>query len=612
MLNQEMMKLYKENGTSPFGACLPSLLQMPFLIVLYSLIRGLSYVVPKGQTYTNAAGRQSSVSQRPGAPRRVISQRIRKCTKHWWPAMAKCIGGSGWICRPFRSRIMPTRAVRAKRYWSCLIWCSLVLRCSCSIYQMKQMNSRNPQAAAANPQMQQMQKFFPIIFGVIYLRVPAGATIYMVVSSAMRIGTQEFMFRTGMVTPVVHEREIGSAQGAAKGEGETAASEGGQEDVDGDGRDGGCQGHVAAGQERRRRPTVPRRTAGRPPTGRSRRRGSERRTAGRRATRTSRTHRHPKPTRGRARSGQERLDSAWSGLKWRGRPSKRRPNRHWTSWALPSADAEVIVVDEPKTGLFGRVRVEARVRARVRPVGARPRRERSRRSGGGRSGQGGQGARGAARAVSGPPTGGGGRSRARGTDGASRRPCCRSPAATAHGTTTAGTGSGTSRSARRRRNRSKATTTGAASVEGSSNGSGAPSAEKAPQRSTEAKETEDMAEGMTLEEQGEVGRAFVADLLSEFGMEGTVETRLLDEDTVEIAALGEDLGNPGRPTGIDAGRAAGPDPRRGPASVPVAHGPHPGRRGRATGSGARRRSSVSACRSPKRSWPRARRRRSSR
>ena len=40
LLNQEMMRLYKENGTSPFGACLPSLLQMPFLIVLYTLIRG--------------------------------------------------------------------------------------------------------------------------------------------------------------------------------------------------------------------------------------------------------------------------------------------------------------------------------------------------------------------------------------------------------------------------------------------------------------------------------------------------------------------------------------------------------------------------------------------
>jgi hypothetical protein len=57
--------------------------------------------------------------------------------------------------------------------------------------------------------MQQMQKFFPLIFGLIYLRVPAGATIYMVVSSAMRIGTQEVMFRSGMVEPVAVEREIG-------------------------------------------------------------------------------------------------------------------------------------------------------------------------------------------------------------------------------------------------------------------------------------------------------------------------------------------------------------------------------------------------------------------
>ena len=76
-------------------------------------------------------------------------------------------------------------------------------------------------------------------------------------------------------------------------------------------------------------------------------------------------------------------------------------------------DAEVIVVSEPKTGLFGRVRVEARVRARVRPVGPRPRRERSRRSGG-KSGQGsrpeGQGTRqGGQRATS--SEGGGGRER---------------------------------------------------------------------------------------------------------------------------------------------------------------------------------------------------------
>lgn len=51
-----------------------------------------------------------------------------------------------------------------------------------------------------------------------------------------------------------------------------------------------------------------------------------------------------------------------------------------------------------------------------------------------------------------------------------------------------------------------------------------------------------MAEGMTLEEQGEIGRSFLAGLLTEFGVQATVETRLLDEDTVEIAAHGDELG----------------------------------------------------------------------
>jgi YidC/Oxa1 family membrane protein insertase len=212
LLNAEMMKLYKENGTSPFGACLPSLLQMPFLIVLYSLIRGLSNVVPKGQTYTNVAGATVKCTQKLGcaAPRYIpTSSQMHQALvnshgqMHWW-------FGMDLSSLPLSHHAFPGSASQAVLVlpYLVLIGAAMFLQ----YYQMKQMNSRNPQAAAANPQMQQMQKFFPIIFGVIYLRVPAGATIYMVVSSAMRIGTQEFMFRSGMVTPVVHEREIGATK----------------------------------------------------------------------------------------------------------------------------------------------------------------------------------------------------------------------------------------------------------------------------------------------------------------------------------------------------------------------------------------------------------------
>lgn len=207
MLNQEMMRLYKENGTSPFGACLPSLLQMPFLIVLYTLIRGLSTTVSHGQYYWKTSTEYVKCLQTTcGAPKYIptASQMHTdlvqsKGQMHWW-------FGMDLSSYPF-SHHGSNQALLTIPYLV-LIAAAMFLQ----YYQMKQMNSRNPQAAAANPQMQSMQKFFPIIFGVIYLRVPAGATIYMVVSSAMRIGTQEVMFRTGMVTPVAVEREIGSGK----------------------------------------------------------------------------------------------------------------------------------------------------------------------------------------------------------------------------------------------------------------------------------------------------------------------------------------------------------------------------------------------------------------
>jgi YidC/Oxa1 family membrane protein insertase len=212
MLNQEMMRLYKENGTSPVGACLPSLLQMPFLIVLYTLIRGLSNTVAWGAQYVNQFGQTVTCKAKAcGSPRYIPTNSqmhhdlvVSQGQMHWW-------FGMDLSSLPFSNHVTSSSSASQ----AVLVIPYLVLIAAAMFlqyYQMKQMNTRNPQAAAANPQMQTMQKFFPIIFGVIYLRVPAGATIYMVVSSAMRIGTQEVMFRTGMVEPVSAEREIGSAK----------------------------------------------------------------------------------------------------------------------------------------------------------------------------------------------------------------------------------------------------------------------------------------------------------------------------------------------------------------------------------------------------------------
>lgn len=155
-------------------------------------------------------------------------------------------------------------------------------------------------------------------------------------------------------------------------------------------------------------------------------------------------------------------------------------------------DAEVQVVDEPKTGLFGRVKVEARVRARVRPVEPRPKRARGGRSRA-RSGRGGQGGERRPREEGASPTGGGQGGRRRGGE----KPKSDRPA-------------------------------GGSKAEGS----------KTP---TAVKE-ETMAEGVTLEEQADVAKEFLEGLVSTMGLEATVAIRPIDDDTVELAVDGEGLG----------------------------------------------------------------------
>jgi len=51
-----------------------------------------------------------------------------------------------------------------------------------------------------------------------------------------------------------------------------------------------------------------------------------------------------------------------------------------------------------------------------------------------------------------------------------------------------------------------------------------------------------MAEGVSLEEQAEVAREFLEGLLDRYGLRATVTSRIRDEDTVEVAADGEELG----------------------------------------------------------------------
>ncbi|MGO9197434.1 MAG: membrane protein insertase YidC [Acidimicrobiales bacterium] len=176
-LNEEMMALYRENGVNPTGGCLPMFMQFPIFIVLYNVIRGMTREVTVG------TGKHAKAILQP--------QYIPKRTQ-LYHAVITSHGNLGWIGLNLTDSVRTHGlSLVGKSPYVAVILVAVVLQ-YVSIWQI---TNRNPSAAQANPQMQAIQKFMPLIFVFIYILLPAGVGLYFIVSSLFRIGQQEYMYK---------------------------------------------------------------------------------------------------------------------------------------------------------------------------------------------------------------------------------------------------------------------------------------------------------------------------------------------------------------------------------------------------------------------------------
>lgn len=199
---------------------------------------------------------------------------------------------------------------------------------------------------------------------------------------------------------------------------------------------------------------------------------------------------------------------------------------------VDETDAEFVVLTEPRPGLFGRLRGEARVRARVRPTSPRPKRGRGRRPGQQEQRRGGQRQ---------SRSGGSSRSAVLVAETASadaqetETDVVASPSANGAVPARPAADSGPSGANRNRRRRRR----------GSGRGGAAPGAVEAPggwgDRGTDNEEGQPSMT-LSLEEQGEAARTFVAGLLEEMGLEAQVTVRTVDDTTAEVSVDGSGLG----------------------------------------------------------------------
>jgi spoIIIJ-associated protein len=172
-------------------------------------------------------------------------------------------------------------------------------------------------------------------------------------------------------------------------------------------------------------------------------------------------------------------------------------------------EAEFEILEEPKAGLFGRVRREARVRARVRPVQPRPKTER-RRPARRRGKSGGTGAaEPGGRVKSTEPDGANGGGRKAATEAVA------APGAGSAGTTTDARGSRSRRARGPKKPSSVAATTAGEDT---------------------------VTELLSLDEHAEIVRSFVDGLVDAFGFDATIEVVRRDDEHAEVQVNGDGLG----------------------------------------------------------------------
>lgn len=209
-MNEEMMALYRENGVNPTGGCLPMFLQFPILIVLYDVVRGLSRTAEVLHNVTNKPvlvhGKPVYVPTPQNIPKSSRMYRDLVAAHGQMHAFGINLADSVRTHQPHLIDVIP---------YALLVLFAVGLQ-YVSIWQV---TTRNPAAAQANQQMQQMQKFMPLIFLVLYIALPAGVGVYFIVSSLFRVGQQEWMYKHDpTIVAAIHELKSRPAAGTVPAE----------------------------------------------------------------------------------------------------------------------------------------------------------------------------------------------------------------------------------------------------------------------------------------------------------------------------------------------------------------------------------------------------------
>ncbi|MFC5187090.1 membrane protein insertase YidC [Actinomadura harenae] len=168
-LNQEVMKLYQENGANPLSGCLPLLVQMPVFIGLFQVLKRISDAQPGHGVFKMSPELVHSAQNAP-----IFGAHISDTFLNSWSHTPKV----------WNALIITGAAV-------------IISSCTTFFTVRASMKRQTPMADESNPMMQaqKMMVFLAPAFGLFGLGFPLGVLMYWVTSNSWTLAQSHYIYK---------------------------------------------------------------------------------------------------------------------------------------------------------------------------------------------------------------------------------------------------------------------------------------------------------------------------------------------------------------------------------------------------------------------------------
>jgi len=216
-LNEEMMKLYQEHKVNPMASCLPLVAQMPIFIIMFRVLRGVTYEPTGGdalvaQTVLDAAGDTGPVGFLP----RYVSQ-----SSDIYHSLIRSdhMTAFGIDLSKSAAEMLGLDFARGLLYAGLVVVLGLLY-----FGQQRMVAARAAVSPTMSPTQQKLMQYMPVGFAIFQIFFVMGLVVYYIVQSILRI-LQQFYITKRFYG---HDESLGrQAQAASERAREMAKADGG-------------------------------------------------------------------------------------------------------------------------------------------------------------------------------------------------------------------------------------------------------------------------------------------------------------------------------------------------------------------------------------------------